>query len=270
MTYEDSGTLRFNRESPTDESIEETGWSEADLQNVVDDNGIIRLPEAFSGVLWETNTDWNNAPQRSGVEIVNSTFQLAETTSTVSVIEDFESGDLSSYTTYGDPAVNTNSPVKEGSYSLKMDVDDSAQSTSGLDRYIRQDDVVRYWTQSSSGAVTLFAFFTQNENDRPPGYRVKLDYGGDQVVLQKDSDGGGPDTDLDTASVTLSGSTWYEVELTPESTGDITATLYDGSGSQLAQVVANDTEFTSGGIGFLHFISGEQSYFDYVRVVDTL
>lgn len=45
MSYEESGSLSTNRISPQDETIEIDTWDNTTLENLVNDNGIIRLPE---------------------------------------------------------------------------------------------------------------------------------------------------------------------------------------------------------------------------------
>ncbi len=44
MAYETSGTLSSDKSSPTDKTITIDNWSNVSLQNLIDDNGVIRLP----------------------------------------------------------------------------------------------------------------------------------------------------------------------------------------------------------------------------------
>lgn len=182
------------------------------------------------------------------------------------VVEDFEDGDLSEYTfdRGSSGASVVSAPVEGGSYALEYSgTSTEAISTSGLDAYPSAGDSFTYWVRGTGGAdMTNFAYGAQDHTNR---YFVRVNVAEDRLKLCRYKSA---ETDLvrkDVTGFTLSQDAWYRVDVDWGTDGTHTATLFDSSGSQLADVTMSDSTWTSGGIGFDAYLSSGQSvYFDSV------
>jgi hypothetical protein len=207
-------------------------------------------------------------------------------TPSVSVIEDFEAGSLSAYSTalrYAPSAVVLPIAAHDGLQGLvKQD---------GYEWMIRQDagstvhegDTVSVWTQFA-GAADGRAYLGFDSHDIAPDHAT-LATGGtlavvmaantNQLLIQNDSGGSGANTGVanfnTVAAVAQSyqADHWYRLEATWGAGGAITANLYDSDGTTLLATVSGTTTAPfpdGGGIAFRAF--GHDKYFD-TAVLDT-
>jgi hypothetical protein len=184
------------------------------------------------------------------------------------IIDDFEDSDLSEYDPdpdYPGQGSIVSSPTYNGSYALAIsDENTELISTSGLDNYPGAGDTFSFWVRASGGADNLnVSWGVQGHDDR---YYAKLKPLSGEFHLFKYKSESGDYRDGDT-SLSLSQDTWYEIEIDWGSGGTQTATLYNSSGSQLAQLSMSDSEWSTGGVGYDGYLgSGESVYFDYVTL----
>jgi hypothetical protein len=182
----------------------------------------------------------------------------------VTIIDDFEDGDI---TEYGGDTGNfavVQSPVQNGSNALESQTGGAViSSTTGLSTYPGQGDTFRFYCQNPSSGGRIYTYFgTQSESNTPAGYRIGVRPGIDDFLLQR-NDGSGGSTVLGSTSVSLSTGVWYRVNVTWQTDGTIDATLFD-SGSQIANISTTDTTYTDGGIGFEEDIA--PAVWDYYHI----
>ncbi len=182
-----------------------------------------------------------------------------------SVVEDFERSDpLAEYGGRDGALSSTSTSVYEGSQALVNDSGSFAgvASTAGLGEYPERGDQVTYYFDNAADdnfvAVHLFA---QSETDNPDSYIVAISGAGAWRMWLRE--GGSheiiADQDLP-ASDQISG--WYRAEVWTDST-TVYADLYDDANDELlASIQADDTTYSSGGIGFRSAGNGE--VWDYV------
>jgi hypothetical protein len=88
---------------------------------------------------------------------------------------------------------------------------------------------------------------TQDESDNAGKYGAKLNFAGNSLDINRYD----PQINkLVTTGQSYNSNEWYRLRVDWENNGDITATLFDDSGSQLNQISTNDTTYTSGGVGY--------------------
>jgi hypothetical protein len=194
----------------------------------------------------------------NGAAVAHDYAQITATTSGTGVIDDFEDGDLSEYAgDIGGFNVQTGS-VYEGTYALESDGPTTSQyiySTSDLPRYPRAGDTVQFRAEISRADSTIGAVFAATSGES--GYLVALDDANERLYLARlDS---GSFNMLSENAFTVATGTWYRVKVDWGASGSITATAYNGSGTQVAQVSATDSTYTGGGFGWKVFSSGSQT-----------
>lgn len=182
------------------------------------------------------------------------------------IVDDYEDGDIAEYAGDTGSYTTQQTTVYEGSYALQeTDTSTGAawlQSTSGLNAYPSQGDTwsVRvYLDQSTSNPFIQYALQSNtNGSDR---YDLQLDSQNGDFKIRVTS-GGSTSTLASDTSVSYPSGEWLKVTVQWASDGTMTATVEDASGTQLSQISATDTTFTSGGVGFID-PSDEQPLFDY-------
>lgn len=181
------------------------------------------------------------------------------------LVDSYEDGDLSEYDNTSTWAATT-TQAADGSYGCEhTDTSFSTTiSTSGLPAYPQQGDRWRvngYVTDAGgSSAQYIGHYFAGNHY----WGRINLS---DQIV-ELDWDSGG-----DSASVSLSNNSWYEIEFEWDdgstfggSAGDITATFFEADGvTELATLSGNDTQFTNGGTGWF---AADLCVGDFIRILN--
>jgi len=69
--------------------------------------------------------------------------------------------------------------------------------------------------------------------------------------------------ELNNSPLNIDFNNFMEIKVDWGTNGTITATAFDSAGSQLSQVTANDTEYTTGGVGWSNFEAGVN--FDFLQ-----
>lgn len=181
------------------------------------------------------------------------------------VFEDFErSNPLAEYGAKADQYSVETSTVYEGSQALThaSGAEASAVSTSGLNSYPgRGDKVSLYINNAQDDNFAAFHLFAQSETDNPNSYVAGLsNYSAWKLWVIDDSGVTLIDEQALPTSDQIDG--WYRVEMWTDST-TVYADLYnDASDALLASVQADDTTWSSGGIGFRSAGNGE--VWDYI------
>lgn len=192
----------------------------------------------------------------------------------LTVVDDFEDGDIAEYS--GDTAnfgVVT-SPTKNGSYALEYTgtTNNGAITDTNDLTHPGQGDTfrinIRTTSVSEGVAEVLWAVQSETGASGLDCYSARGNFAGGDFELNKYSSGGRSTLAEDT-TVSYSTGVWYEIEVGWATDGTMTVTLYDGGGNQVAQVSATDTGYTSGGVGWLgnRGDSAQSSYYDYYRIV---
>lgn len=206
-----------------------------------------------------------------GIGLSETEIESARAATTI--IDDFEDGSLSEYnhdtTRSGRAEIvsSSSNPTYDGSYAMAISNEIAELiSTSGLAAYPAAGDTFSYRIRGSGGANDLnLSYGVQDHNNR---YFVRVDIANNDLMLARYQSGSITWLNKNSGGFTLSQDTWYEVEVAWSGSGDHTATIYDGSGSQVAQVSASgDSTWTSGGIGYDAYVGdGGTVYFDYVTL----
>lgn len=190
------------------------------------------------------------------------------------IIESFEDGDIAEYA--GDTAImavnGTFSPHGDFGVELNTGIDGGSKlisSTSGLDRYPEQGEVVRWRIQhagENSDAGPLL--FTQSESNTPDGYQFTTSSRNDQIQVREWS--GSSFSGIGAKSVPIDADGTYIGEARPDLDGTITMNVYDVNMSRLQTVETSSATYSSGGLGF-HVGTGLASqvtaYIDQIEVV---
>lgn len=166
-------------------------------------------------------------------------------------LSSYYSGDLTDF------ARVTDSPIREGGTALRGTTNNTGiSSTSGLPNYPSKGDTFAFWVYNgtdSSGGEMMFG--TDSEVREPDNmYRAQLggsDY--DAIALKKAS--GGTTTTIADGRVDIEVGEWYR--LIVEWGDTIKLTLEDEAGNELQTASAVDTDYSSGGIGWGAYPSGD-------------
>lgn len=171
------------------------------------------------------------------------------------LIDSYEDGDISEYGgDTGEYVVTQDSTqAVDGDFFLEATSTafDLITSESGLPAYPQQGDEWRVWARvDDGGGSNSYAghYFATGNSDN---YWARIRPDTNEFDLDLSSSG------TFTNSVTINLGEWYEIRLQWDDgntfggvQGDVRATLYDASGTQLSEHFENDTEFTSGGVGW--------------------
>jgi hypothetical protein len=189
---------------------------------------------------------------------------------TSGIVDDFEDNDLSEYSSIegGNTATQSN-VVHDGTYAIRTEEPSNstrgyAGSTSGLPRYPQAGDTFQYWVRTEQGNTARAGFGLQDDT-KDDGYDIL--FSDSKIEIRRfDS---GVYTTLSKTNVSTSAATWYRHVVKWEESGNITATLYDESGSKLASISATDTNFSEGGISFSgKGLDGHKWYFDTFEITE--
>lgn len=188
-------------------------------------------------------------------------------------IDDFEDNDIDEYSFDSNGGWQTQTgTVFEGTYALEG-VNPSGgsgtrlRSTGGLPRYPQAGDTFSYrFRPSSSSDLTVFDFAVSIAGEDTDRYYIPTAPNNNAKSIRKEI--GGNVTTLTSSDWPHGVGEWFEVEVEWRINGDIIATWYDESGNQLDQLTANDTELTSGGIGYRHYNydTSAAGYWDIVQL----
>ena len=183
------------------------------------------------------------------------------------IIDDFEDGDISEYSgETGSYTVNTNSPVYEGSYSLKKQSSgsyNSIYSTSGLSNYPSAGDKIVFEWYRKGDDDTMFCWCTQDASNSNC-YQAYLHRNGNGKELWLRRADSGSWTTLTSTSVNWPTGDWIRIEIDHNTDGTIIIKATNlSTNSDIGQISATDTTYTSGGIGW-------QNQGSSTNVVDSL
>ncbi len=206
----------------------------------------------------------------SGSNAYVDIIEIADNGPGVGVIDDFEDGEISEYSKFDDTgsfSVQTGT-VHDGTQALQGNVttasppNDYIYSSSGLHRYPQAGDTFEFWVRgeptNSSSTIPAVLFGGNDQSDcycywiRPADDIIRLD-----VVS------GGNRTLLASRSVSLSASTWYRGVVEWGDGGLITCRVFDGDGTELANISANDSTYSGGGFGWQNDGGG---YWDSAKI----
>jgi hypothetical protein len=261
---------------------------QVDAGDAEDDDATLAVEVAIDGGTWQNAAynsssgyyeyDWDTTAESDGDHTIDAratdsdgtTTHASQVTVTVdnqggAVIEDFERTDpLAEYGgTTSLYSVET-ATVYEGSQALVNDSGSygSVVSTSGLDSYPSRGDEVHYFFDNAADDnFVAFHFFAQAEEDVPDSYQVGVGNSGGWHMWRLE---GGSANKIAEGALSTSDQIdgWYRAEVRSDST-TVYADLYDhANDTLLASIQADDTTYTSGGIGFRSTGSGE--VWDYV------
>lgn len=194
----------------------------------------------------------------------------------VDYVDDFEDNDIEEY---GADTANfevQSTTVYEGSYALETTLpsNDFAGVTSvgGLDRYPQAGDTFQVRMRwDSSDSIKHFIWAAQSVGENPDSYQVSVDANNNKFALDRQESGYNELTSTSYDPRT-NADEWMRVKVEHGTDGSITATLYDSSGSQVAQLSATDTTYTEGGVGFIESSASDGSastYWDAVEITST-
>ena len=196
------------------------------------------------------------------------------------IIEDFESGNLNNwiiqYPNVG-TVENSRTSVYEGEYSLYMrggnsgEKDNMIYSLKGLPRYPKKGDTVSFKYNHISDGVR-FIFAMQDINNYYFVHVYNNTAGGSTLAIDKCVDGNTSTiSSLTTETYLLDKNIWYEVRVEWKKDGTIILTLLDGEIVK-DSISGVDTEFSSGGIGFIIYAdrgkggSRSEGYVDNIKI----
>lgn len=144
-------------------------------------------------------------------------------------------------------------------------------STSGLSEYPQQGDTFRwgmYIGPNAGGAVSVFTWAAQSATWAPNGYGVRINRNpssSNTIQLEKDFTAFSASSASTTAPIPQS--EWLTCVVDWADDGTMTFTLFDAAGTQLGQVSATDTTYTTGGLGFEASDSaGASPRFDAIQI----
>lgn len=196
---------------------------------------------------------------------------------TTTIVDSFEDGNLDEYTSHGISSSHwnvTTNRAYDGDRSLEEshnNVNGSLVSMpgDGLNYYPSRGDPVRVnlYSENFGNQWMTLTVLAQSHTENPDGYKVGLNGRTGEFELEKE---GG--SEIATTSVNWSSNQWYEAEIYPQDGGNITATLWDVSGSsptEMASLSITDSEFDSGGIAIGQLDGDDTSdnkWTDYIRV----
>lgn len=204
-------------------------------------------------------------------------YPLVEPYTETGPIDDFEDNEIVEYS--GDKLSfdTQNSVVYEGTVALEMHNDDGAShdilSTSGLPRYPNAGDTFQFRLYFENAESSGEMKFGVQDSDNYYRARVVKNPYSNEISLDKRV--GGSLTNLETAFGTIPFGTiptseWMRGVIDWVSNGDLTFTLYDASGSEIASTnTVNDSEFSTGGIGWDGYVdsfSGDNVYYDIAKL----
>jgi len=167
----------------------------------------------------------------------------------MTLIDDFEDGDLSEYNggPDGDGAI-TNDIAYSGTYCWRVSSEAQAYSTSGLNAYPGRGSKItaRFLSEGEDGNAYI-AFGGPNVDDH---YRVGYHTGFNQLKIEKYKGGSIVSGESATGEVSESFTpdVWYKIEVDYGSS-TIDATLYDQYDNEVASASYSDTEYNSKGFG---------------------
>ena len=245
----EGGTLTIDGDQYTFDGSEEIGLPDGGVGTEVltPDGSASELIGPSGQTLWETPIP----------DSVIDTFEEILYEDGGKTLSDYYTGDLNAFER------STDSPVQQGSYSLKCTStsESGLYSTTGLNRYPSRGDSFSAWVQPG-GSDYAGVLFGGSDADNTYILRLVGAYNNFQLSRLDN----GSSNLLDTTTAAISSGEWYQCEI---SFGDptISASLTDSNGNTLDSVSADDTTYTTTGFGWLSKDGGTDT-FDFAEIVN--
>jgi hypothetical protein len=213
---------------------------------------------------WSVPSGQTEQDYTATVASADDTASQTVTVNSVTVVDDFEDGNLAEYTDQSEPAASATitNQAFAGSHALELtaevvsgpDAENAGVfSGSGLPNYPSAGDTFefRFFVDDANGTPndTVFGFFAGGFSSN--NYEIRFDHINGRLRFEKrDGSGFNPTT---VANVAIPTQEWLRCEVdTTAGGGTITVTLDDSTGTQLATGSVTDSTFTSGGIFAFH------------------
>lgn len=191
----------------------------------------------------------------------------------VTVLDDFEDGDIAEYSGNTSDGWEANkTEVYEGSWALRVAAGESAITRTDVTIAPGETPFGAWlWPDVASGSTYStagFAFAVQSATgiSNLDAYSVVVDMSYEDLKIFRHDDGAVDPTLIGYEQLTTQYSNqWLRAEVsTWDSSGNITAKIYDSNGTLLQTVNASDSTWGSGGIGWVVVSdTGYYSYADY-------
>lgn len=201
------------------------------------------------------------------VKTVEETFGVDYRTSTGdTIVADFEDGNLNDWFTSEGDGGSITTDAYEGNNALEISIsggsNSSISSTSGLNAYPAQGNTFEFHVKSPDGGSNnqvKFAYALTNgfRGGNDDCYVVDFRYGDGQINFNRRNSGNS--STLDTNSVSIPTSEWLRCQIQWGGNGDHIVTVWNASDTQIHSMTNNDTDYTSGGIGFTNNSTGSTS-----------
>jgi hypothetical protein len=177
-------------------------------------------------------------------------------------LEDWEHGDEPENAGWsGDTGEwdNQTSTVYEGSYAIEYLAGSDDNSITRTDKTVEQGDLIEtyHYMPNLNNYQANYFYFGLAQNSSPFSNSYTLSFAGYNGEMTIWVDGSSLVSDT---NVNYPIGEWMRATVDWATDGNITATLYDASDTQLSQISATDTTYTSGGVGFRGF--DQPCYFD--------
>jgi len=194
----------------------------------------------------------------------SSDFTLAPT----GTIEDFEDGDISEYSLdTSDATVQTNTVYNNSNaLNINFTADGEARNIVSTEFETSKGRTYTAYVRQEANTNTGFGYIVGVQDETGiSGYVPYLNFNGDSAELYKIDNGF---TKLgEVTNVGFNLNEWYEAELEWTLSGNLTYTLRNSGGSEVAQISATDTTFERGGIGWRAYDNGNDgsdTYYDFL------
>jgi hypothetical protein len=273
MTTEISGTVKDETGSSIDgATVYVVRASDDSIAGVTTTNvsGEFQFTGLSDTETYHVGAQWDDGSTKYAGE----SFPFVEPYTDTGPIDDFEDADLAEYSGDIVSFQVQNNIVYERTEALEMTNDDDSRHEiysldgDGLPRYPSSGDTfsfrIYFENADSSGE---FWFGVQDTDNL---YRAMVQPNISGIEIRK-ADGGFVSTISNTSAAIPIGE-WLEGVIEWKSNGDITFTLNDASGAEVASASGNDGTYSSGGIGWDGFadeFSGYSIYYDIAELTNT-
>lgn len=181
------------------------------------------------------------------------------------VIEDWETGDFSNWTSDGSWSISGD--AYEGNYSAFRQPDPGSRDVeiiyTGESETPSAGDTVSWWQQhDTTQRAGVLVYWCAQSGSFNNQYVAYYEFGREgEIVIQKVSGGNTVEQELESAPL-VSTFGWHKCILEHEADGAITLRAEQEGGNQIASVTMTDTDYTSGELGLSSF---GDTYFDLLR-----
>ncbi len=202
---------------------------------------------------------------------------IGDSTGGSRIIDDFEDGSVNEYSYPSDMVVNaSSSAVHTGNYGLDLDGDTGnsgvvrSNSGDGLNAYPDATDEWEFWWNPQTLSQRFSVYFCLQSIDASQSFRVNFELNSSSnSYVEFQERGANGNSYLGSDGFGANTNTWYRT-VVDGSAGDGTWTIsvYDDTGSSLAEFTTSATQYTSYTTsGIAYYISGaDQIYLDDITV----